>query len=132
MEIIIAVVILGIIASLAIPNYAINVEKGKSAEGAQILEALLNAQRRYYLEYNDFEQGTDINQLDLDIELGPGTQNFKAPAVWKKKAQLASIERINGQYILFIDANGVIYCDEEGAPEGTCLKLGYTQGDFQK
>ncbi len=115
-------IVLGVVASLALPNYLLSVERTKASEGAQMLEALLNAQRRHLLEYNDYVEGTDINQLDLDIELGPGTGNFEAPAVSKETGRLASIERSNGEYVLYIDSNGVIYC--ENAPD-LCPKLGY-------
>ena len=128
-EIIVTIIVLGVIVSLAIPNYTMSVEKTKAAEGAQMLEALLNAQRRHLIEYNDYAEGTDINQLDLDIEFGPSTGNFEAPAVSKQTTKVASIKRV-GQYRLFIDADGKIYCDHEEAPDGICPKLGYITGDF--
>lgn len=126
MEIIITVIILGILASLAIPIYTVNVEKAKSSEGAQILEAVLNAQRRHFLEYNDFVEGQNINLLDLDIELGPGTGNFDPPAAFANPDKLASIDRSNGSYSLFIDSDGDIYCENLAGPD-ICSKLPYDE-----
>ena len=117
MEIIITVIILGVIVSLAVPNYTMSVEKTKAAEGAQMLEALLNAQRRYQIEYGVY--ANDLN--NLDIEFTAGTNNFNMPTLSTNPSQLASIERRNGDYILSIDSQGSIVCNNADL----CPKLGY-------
>lgn len=119
-EIIVTIIILGVIASLAIPNYVVSVERTKASEGAQMLEALLNGQRRHLIEYNEY--ATDISQLDVEVKTL--TNNFQNPLVFDNPSGLATIDRI-GLYTLSIDEDGIINCVENGAPPGTCRKLGY-------
>ena len=117
-EVIITVIVLGIIASMAIPNYLISVERTKASEGVQMLEALLNAQRRHLLEYNEY--ATDISQLDIEVKTP--TDKFTDPSVSNETDQLATVKRI-ALYKLSIDEDGNINCTDDEAPTGTCLKL---------
>ncbi len=119
----VTVIILGVIASLAIPNYMMSVEKTKASEGVQMLETLLNAQRRYLIEYNQY--ATALGQLDVEVKTL--TNNFQNPLVFDNPSGLATIDRI-GLYTLSIDEDGKISCVENGAPPGTCNRLGYASG----
>lgn len=118
-EVIVTMIVLGVIASLAIPNYIVSVERTKASEGAQMLEALLNAQRRHSIE-NDGDYATDTAQLDISFTVG--TKNFNDPKVDSNGARLAEIERSTGQYVLYINDDGVISCEE--AATNLCPKLG--------
>lgn len=64
LEILIVVVILGILASLAIPRYQVSVEKAKGSEAVANINILRGAELRYYTEY-DWE--TNV-LTDLDVE----------------------------------------------------------------
>ncbi len=53
-ELIIAVVIIGILASIALPRFMRVVEKGRSAEARNVLGVIRDAQSGYLLEYDTY------------------------------------------------------------------------------
>ena len=122
MEIIIVVVILGIMASLAIPKVIGPNERVRASEGFHILSVLLNAQRSYSLE-NANNYATALSSLDVTF---PAAANFNAPTVANNAAAVASIVRNNGNYTLSINDTGVISCSETVA--GSCAAISCNQG----
>ncbi|MCA9398691.1 MAG: type II secretion system protein [Candidatus Omnitrophica bacterium] len=124
LEIIVTTMIIGILASLALPRISFSIERSRSADGLQTLQALLLAQVAYEYE-NPGTYASDIDDLDVTI---PASNNFDAPSVADDPSAVASVQR-NGSggydYILDIDEDGVVYCDNQTSPSGTCTKLGY-------
>ena len=118
MEIMTVIIIIGVLASVAIPSYLNTVEKSKSAEGVQILTALLNAQRA--LQQSTGSYATNLNQLEITI---PTSQNFSTPRVTNFTSKLAAINSLSSGYTLIIDQDGKICCSS--ATTGFCQKLGY-------
>jgi len=125
-EVIIVVIILGIIASFALPRYTTVVERSRSNEGVQILMALLGAQRRHALENGSYKAGTGaggaIVDGDLDIDI-PVPDNFAIPVIINNPNNVASITR-TGLYTLSIDEDGTITCADIGA-NTFCARMGY-------
>ena len=66
LELMIVVIIVGILASLAVPRFIAATRKAKEAEGRNILGVIRTAQIRYYIE-NRQNYSTDITLLDCDI-----------------------------------------------------------------
>ena len=66
LELMIVIIIVGILASLAMPRFITATRKAKEAEARAVLGAIRSAQIRYYLENNEVFTG-DINDLDLDL-----------------------------------------------------------------
>lgn len=64
LEILIVVVIVGILASLAIPQYQKSVEKAKGSEAIANLNILRGAELRYWGEYN--YETNDMDALDVE------------------------------------------------------------------
>jgi type II secretory pathway pseudopilin PulG len=62
----IVVIIVGILASLAVPRFITATRKAKEAEARNILGVIRTSQIRYYLE-NRQNYSTDITLLDCDI-----------------------------------------------------------------
>jgi prepilin-type N-terminal cleavage/methylation domain-containing protein len=54
LELIIVVIVIGILASIALPRYIQIAEKGRCAEAKSILSSLRSAQIRYYAQYGTF------------------------------------------------------------------------------
>jgi prepilin-type N-terminal cleavage/methylation domain-containing protein len=117
LEIIIVLIVLGAVAALALPRYDTTVEKLRSKEGANLLPAVLAAQKRYQLDNGTL--ATDISQLDITF---PAIEYFNTPQIVVTGGG-ATIQR-NGaapkNYTLQITANGVISCTGS-----LCSKLGY-------
>ena len=54
LELVVVVVIIGILAALAIPQYMITTERARSAEGVLILGAIRGSQLRYYQQWGGY------------------------------------------------------------------------------
>ena len=124
LEIIIVVVMLGIMASLAIPKILGPNERIRAGEGIQILASLLAAQKSYALDHNGAYE-SDINDINFDVTI-PGSSNFTNIAVANNANAVASVERnINpNAYTLSISESGVITC----APAAACAAVGACKG----
>ena len=62
-EILVVVLIVGVLGSIALPQYLKSIEKSKYAEAEEILQTIYTAQHRYVLENNTYAENFD----DLDI-----------------------------------------------------------------
>ncbi len=67
-ELLVVVLIIGILAAVALPQYEIAVEKSRAAEAIVLVSSIANAEKVYYLANNEYSG--DINKLDFDF---PGT-----------------------------------------------------------
>ena len=124
-EIIVVVIILGAMAGLAFPKLTSHIEKVRSGEGIQILIALLDAQRMF-----EFENGNYASTLaNLDVTIGD-PENFKplVNADISNSDPLAQVTRIGDDYILTIDADGTIKCDDSAGTAGSCSRIGCSGG----
>ena len=130
MELIIVVIVIGILASIGIPQYFRVSERGRAAEAVAILGSLRSAQLRYASQF-----GTTTGTLSrLDVEYTPlrffntpVLRNGVSPAggnTWLAYAYRNSIANPGfGNYYLMIYINGTIFCG--GGASGACRKLGY-------
>lgn len=121
-EMIVVVIVIGVMITLALPNYAYVVEKTRSGEGLQILESIRHAQLAYYYENNN-TFADDLSDLDMEIPApehfdvltdadihNPG--NFSDP--------VGEVTRSTGDYNITISADGDLVC----TPAAFCAKLG--------
>ena len=122
-EIIIAIVIVGVLATLALPRFTGALERVRASEGVQILTALLRAQKAYEIENGSYS--AVLADLDVAIERA---ENFDLPPTVTNPADpvanpIASIKR-TGSYTLDINENGDINCTDGGG-EFTCAQAGF-------
>ena len=130
LELIIVIVILGILASFALPRYFRVAERGRSAEAVSVLGTLRSAQMRARAERGVY-QGLCAN---LDVDITP-PRFFNAPtciAAADDLVNLVTIVRNNAvipnsivateAYTLAINGNGVINCTTGAV---SCPALGY-------
>ena len=75
-ELLVVVLIIGILASIAIPQYFKVVEKGKVSEALSTLDALRGAQERYLAKYGNYANSWTAVGFDLQI---PTLKNFNNP-----------------------------------------------------
>ncbi|QAT17166.1 hypothetical protein BU251_05190 [Candidatus Velamenicoccus archaeovorus] len=65
LELIIVIIVIGILASIALPRYIRIAEKGRAAEAKNILSAIRSAQMRYAAQYARY--ATAVANLDLNL-----------------------------------------------------------------
>ena len=64
-ELLVVVLIIGILAAVALPQYQKAVEKSKSAQALAMLKSMVQSQESYFLANNEF--ANEFEQLDVDI-----------------------------------------------------------------
>ena len=72
LELLVVILIIGILAAIALPQYQRATEKAKMAEAVIMLKAIAEAQQRYYMVHNKYLTCTQTDQLDIDFD---GTTN---------------------------------------------------------
>ena len=72
-ELLVVVLIIGILAAIAVPQYFRVVEKGRFAEATALFQAIKGSQERYLLKQNTYTSATS----DLDVA-PPTTKYFGA------------------------------------------------------
>ena len=82
-ELLVVVLIIGILAAVALPQYEKAVEKSRATEGIILTRAILAAQERYYLANGDYTK--DLNDLDIQIPGTEGTPSGQALSVQTAK-----------------------------------------------
>jgi len=123
MEILIVSVILGVVVSLAVPQYSRSIEKVRAGDAVNILQALREAQEIYRQDHGVYTG--DVNALEVSI---PGSNFFDPPSVVAADPSvLAQIVRkaaafnLGDPYTLRISQTGVITC----ALSSYCSQLGF-------
>ena len=66
-ELLVVVLIIGILAAVAIPQYQKAVEKAYIAEALPVLRAIANANQTFYLANGRYATDQEIGLLDIDI-----------------------------------------------------------------
>ena len=70
-ELLVVVLIIGILAAVAVPQYNKAVEKSKAAQSVTLLTNIYRAQQAYYLETSNY--ATTFDELDISIPLTGNT-----------------------------------------------------------
>ena len=76
-ELLVVVLIIGILAAVAVPQYQLAVDKSKFASNMPLLDAVESAQEAYYLANGQYASSFD--QLDIEILK---TYAYKKPESW--------------------------------------------------
>jgi len=66
-ELLVVVLIIGILAAVALPQYQKAVEKSRMAEAIVLMRAIANAQQIYYLTNGVYAGANQIDELDVEI-----------------------------------------------------------------
>ena len=68
-ELLVVVLIIGILAAVALPQYQKAVQKTRASEGITLIRSVADAEKIYYLANNQYT--TDFNDLDLSFNIHP-------------------------------------------------------------
>ena len=110
-ELLVVVLIIGILAAVALPQYSTAVEKSRSAEALTLMNAAAGAAERYRLQHDVWPGANEFNKLDTEIPKISGTANYggqnftiqMAPAAGANGSQfvISATRRLtSGQYVL--------------------------------
>ncbi len=77
-ELLVVVLIIGILAAVAVPQYQVAVKKAQLMKYVPIVRALNKAEQAYFLANGDFT--TDLKQLDIDLPLEGCTYSKESSA----------------------------------------------------
>lgn len=119
-ELLVVVLIIGILAGVALPQYTKTVEKARVAELWTAARTLLNAMNVYYLANGTYP----MNLQDLDIEM-PELKNFAVSIVNRQGQYTLYFRGTNAmsKYIFQYDlANKMILCTDSSNKNG-CASL---------
>jgi len=67
LELLVVVLIIGILAAIALPQYKKAVEKSKMAEAVTVVKSIAQAQQRFYMINNRYADCTELEKLDIDL-----------------------------------------------------------------
>ncbi len=67
LELLVVVLIIGILAAIALPQYKLIVERSRMAEAVTILKAIASAQDRFYMINNRYANAWEMDKLDINI-----------------------------------------------------------------
>lgn len=108
LEVIVVIIIVGILASLALPRFFSNVERMRAEEGRRVLMDLLMAQKHYHLENGSYAE--NIGDLDISYSIAP--DNFFDPddSDISSADPIARVRRRDGSYSLGVTEKGIFSC----------------------
>ena len=91
-ELLVVVLIIGILAAIALPQYEKAVEKSRAAESLLMLRSIAQANRVYFMTTGQYAR--DINDLDIEI---PGTDSVYA-GYNRKQTKYFDYGTVNASY----------------------------------
>ena len=80
-ELLVVVLIIGILAAVALPQYQKTVEKARTAEALTAMKAVIQAQQAYYLANGTYAK--EFTDLDVDIPWGKTDAKTRTNGTWK-------------------------------------------------
>lgn len=93
-ELLVVVLIIGILAAIALPQYQRAVAKSKAAQLQTMISPIVSAVERYYLVNNEYPTSWDV--LDIDIEWPTASSSVCSVSVPNSRA----VKRGNGSEII--------------------------------
>ncbi len=95
-ELLVVVLIIGILAAVAVPQYQKAVERSKTRQAIQLLENVYKAQQVYYLAKGEYARS--FADLDIDIPWQNTSSRWSAIAVDTRANELWNIEIAANQW----------------------------------
>lgn len=109
-ELLVVVLIIGILAAIALPQYEFSVKKARAAQGLIYVRAVRDAQERYYMANGSYT--TDLEQLDLQVSAPADYTSFVSSSMvsLKYKTEPWAIRAAFQFRTQDPELNGKVYC----------------------
>ncbi len=103
-ELLVVVLIIGILAAVAVPQYQITVKKARFMELITIEDAIHKAEEIYYLDHGTYTDNLEL----LDLKL-PANTNFQEVRVSSKsKYMILKLKNFNAYYVRYLDKHPTV------------------------
>ncbi len=138
----VVVIILGVLAAAALPQYSSVLDKGKAAEAISALDSVRMAQLVYKAETNTY--AADINDLDVTVSLSNSSiyslvqanntffavcPGDIAPGLTPIGRAVADLDPDSSKhFILYIYEDGTFICRRNNCSSDICSKIGFSVG----
>jgi len=121
LEILIVLVVIGILATLALPRLFSNIERMRAEEARRILLELLTAQKHYFLENGHYAD--DLSDLDIEFRITPDNYIMPNDGDIDRNDPIAQVQRVGGAYTVEISSDGVFSCTPGTADAHLCAVI---------
>ena len=142
-ELLVVVLIIGILAAVALPQYQKAVEKSRAAQSLAVLKSFGQAYQAYYMANGDYPSTFD--QLDLDMSAWTGNEKWYSNATDTRSngewaLQIISGDQYEGLYVGRLNGEykgggfGIFFVSPAGPDKDTiiCLERIHTGVAYQR
>ncbi len=115
-ELLVVVLIIGILAAVAVPQYQVAVVKSRVGALLPLMASLSQAQEVYYLAHGEYTN--DVSALSVDIPLGECTET-----VDNSGKEIPDSVYMCGDFTLAVVSNGLVnlnYCPDDSENYADC------------
>lgn len=106
-ELLVVVLIIGILAAIAVPQYQKAVLKARLHQGVSLVESIYQAQQAYYLTHGEFAD--DIDKLDITIPTNNSCQKWQTTTVSEYECDYGSFGISDSRKNVRFTTNNISY-----------------------
>ena len=105
-EMLVVVLIIGILAGIALPQYTSAVRKARVAEAKIALRAIIDATDRYYLARDAADVTVQLKEIDIDVQTDTNNWDFTIDeCVYEGCWAIAEPKWENGWHIAYVSSS---------------------------
>ncbi len=126
-ELLVVIIIIGILAAVAVPQYFKVVERGRVVESQSFMGSIKSAQERYLARYGKYSN--DLSKLDIGLTTGCSTSEHECGMKFFRFVSCTTSSPVSGpEYILKVQrCKGQSTCSAEPPATYNDYTLTYTR-----